>query len=198
MDSGSYPWRLKTFIKTRFLGKVIMFEEILEFKVITLLCYGKQKTLSLQQQVPKAQVWTIVEVVTICLNSMVSTCVLNQLEVISCCLMLWWLSSTWFWPWNLSHIPLLMGVKHVTSLILNYKCWTKTCGRRWWRWSNLFYKFWEHLILVRFILCKHMLDPPYKSLQVVENYVGRGNAIRLASKYDMKEVNPLLMTFLKG
>jgi hypothetical protein len=43
-----------------------------------------------------------------------------------------------------------------------------------------------------------MLDPLYKSLQVVENYVGHGNAIRLALKYDMKEVNPLLMTFLKG
>jgi hypothetical protein len=44
------------------------------------MCYGKQKMLSLQQQVPKAQVWTIVEVVTMCLNPMVSACVLNQSE----------------------------------------------------------------------------------------------------------------------
>jgi hypothetical protein len=47
-----------------------MFEEILELKVITLLCYGKQKMLSFQQQVPKTQVWTIVEVVIMCLNPM--------------------------------------------------------------------------------------------------------------------------------
>jgi hypothetical protein len=44
------------------------------------MCYGKQKMLSLQQQVPKAQVWTIVEVVTMCLNPMVFACVLNQSE----------------------------------------------------------------------------------------------------------------------
>jgi hypothetical protein len=47
MDSGLRPWKLKTLVKTRFVSKVIMFEEILEFKVTTLLCYGKQKTLSL-------------------------------------------------------------------------------------------------------------------------------------------------------
>jgi hypothetical protein len=39
-----------------------------------------------------------------------------------------------------------------------------------------------------------MLDPHYKSLRVVENYVGHGNAICLAFKYVMKEVIPLLTT----
>jgi hypothetical protein len=38
-----------------------------------------------------------------------------------------------------------------------------------------------------------MLDPCYKSIQVVENYVGCGNVIYLASKDDLKEVIPLLM-----
>ncbi len=42
-----------------------------------------------------------------------------------------------------------------------------------------------------------MLDPYYKSLQVVENYVERGNIIRLASKYDLKKVIPLLMTIFE-
>ncbi len=42
-----------------------------------------------------------------------------------------------------------------------------------------------------------MLDPHYKSLQVVENYVGHGNAIHLAFKYDMKEVIPLLVTIFE-
>jgi hypothetical protein len=42
-----------------------------------------------------------------------------------------------------------------------------------------------------------MLDPRYKSLLVVENYMGHGNAICLAFKYDMKENIPLLMTIFK-
>jgi hypothetical protein len=42
-----------------------------------------------------------------------------------------------------------------------------------------------------------MLDPCYKSLRVVENHVGCGNAICLAPKYDLKEVIPLLMIFFE-
>ncbi len=38
-----------------------------------------------------------------------------------------------------------------------------------------------------------MLDLHFKSLQIVENYVGLGATIRLASEYDKKIVIPLLM-----
>jgi hypothetical protein len=41
-----------------------------------------------------------------------------------------------------------------------------------------------------------MLDPHFKSLWVVENFVGHGNVIHLITKYDVKEVIPLLMTLL--
>jgi hypothetical protein len=47
------------------------------------------------------------------------------------------------------------------------------------------------------MLATLMLDPHYKSLWVVENYVGRGDAICLASKCDMKEVIPFLMTIFE-
>jgi hypothetical protein len=47
------------------------------------------------------------------------------------------------------------------------------------------------------MLATLMLDPHYKSLWVVENYVGCGDAIHLASKYDMKEVIPFLMTIFE-
>jgi hypothetical protein len=47
MDNELRSQKLKTPIKTRFASKVIMFEKTLEFKTIILLCYGKQKTLSL-------------------------------------------------------------------------------------------------------------------------------------------------------
>jgi hypothetical protein len=38
-----------------------------------------------------------------------------------------------------------------------------------------------------------MLDPCFKSLQIVENYVGLGATIHLAFKYDTKTRIPLLM-----
>jgi hypothetical protein len=38
-----------------------------------------------------------------------------------------------------------------------------------------------------------MLDPRFKSLQVVENLVGCGNAIQLVSKNDLKPMIPFLM-----
>jgi hypothetical protein len=43
-------------MKTTFASKVIMFEETLEFKQAILLCHGRQKKLTLQQKVHKAQV----------------------------------------------------------------------------------------------------------------------------------------------
>jgi hypothetical protein len=54
-----------------------MFDETLEFKQASITCYEKQKTITLQQIVPKAQVWAIVEVITSCLNPMVMACVMN-------------------------------------------------------------------------------------------------------------------------
>jgi hypothetical protein len=42
-----------------------------------------------------------------------------------------------------------------------------------------------------------MLDPRFKSLRVVENYVGRGACIRLATEYDANQVIPLLTTMFE-
>jgi hypothetical protein len=78
IESGMRHWKLKTFVKIRFVSKVIMVEETLEFKQTILLSYGRQKTLTLQQRIPKAQVWAIAEVVIHCLNLVVTTCMLNQ------------------------------------------------------------------------------------------------------------------------
>jgi hypothetical protein len=54
-----------------------MFEETLEFKQIIITYYERQKTIALQQRVPKAQMWAIAKV-TLTLNPMVITCVMNQ------------------------------------------------------------------------------------------------------------------------
>jgi hypothetical protein len=39
-----------------------------------------------------------------------------------------------------------------------------------------------------------MFDPWFKSLQIVKKLMGRGDAIRLVFKYDLKVIIPLLMT----
>jgi hypothetical protein len=67
--------KLKTLMKTKFASKVIMFEEILKFKNVFILCYNRQKFVALQQKVPKAQMWAIVEIITFvlrCLHTMVT------------------------------------------------------------------------------------------------------------------------------
>ncbi len=43
-ERGNQHRKLETPIKTRFVNKVIMFDETMEFKQVILLCYGKEKT----------------------------------------------------------------------------------------------------------------------------------------------------------
>jgi hypothetical protein len=55
-----------------------MIEECLEFKKTILIYYGRHKIMTLQQWVPKTQVWAITEAITYCLNIVVNACVMNQ------------------------------------------------------------------------------------------------------------------------
>jgi hypothetical protein len=64
--------KLKSLAKTKFVSKVIMCEETLEFKQAIITCYGKQKIVTLQQKVLKAQMWAIIEAITSCLNLVLS------------------------------------------------------------------------------------------------------------------------------
>jgi hypothetical protein len=65
-------------VKTKFDSKVIMFDETLEFKNAIILCYGRQKSIALQQRALKAQVWAIAEAITFTLNLVAYACVMNQ------------------------------------------------------------------------------------------------------------------------
>jgi hypothetical protein len=55
-----------------------MFKEIIEFKNAIIICYGKKFFVVLQQWIPKAQMWVIVEAIIYMLNPIVSSCVMNQ------------------------------------------------------------------------------------------------------------------------
>jgi hypothetical protein len=72
------PRKLKTLVKIKFVSKVILFQEFLEFKHTIALCYGQQQSLALQGHVPSPQVWVIAQVVVDILGPMVQQCVLNQ------------------------------------------------------------------------------------------------------------------------
>ncbi len=78
VERGLWIWKLKTPMKTRFASKVSMFGKILEFKKAIILCYGQQKTIVLQQMVPKVETWAIAKTLTSILNKVVIACVINQ------------------------------------------------------------------------------------------------------------------------
>jgi hypothetical protein len=55
-----------------------MFEETFELKNAIILCYGMQKFVALQQKIPKAQVWAIIEAIIFILNLVIFICVMNH------------------------------------------------------------------------------------------------------------------------
>jgi len=60
-------------MKTKFASKMIMFDKLLKFKEAIFLCYGQQRTLTLQQKVPKVEVWGIAKAFTSILNRVATT-----------------------------------------------------------------------------------------------------------------------------
>lgn len=78
IESKKTTLEIETHVKTRFVSKVIMFEETLKFKQV-MLCYGRQKTLNLHR-VLKAQVWGIVEAIITYLYPLMGACIMNQFK----------------------------------------------------------------------------------------------------------------------
>ncbi len=72
------PQKLKIPLKTRFVSRIILFQETLEFKHTIVLCYGRQQSLALQGHVPSPQVWAIVQTIVNTLGFVGQQCVLNQ------------------------------------------------------------------------------------------------------------------------
>jgi hypothetical protein len=64
-------------MKIRFVSKVTLFQQALEFRVVIHVCYNQQ-TLALQGKIPTTQVWAIAKLITSTLAPVVSSCVFNQ------------------------------------------------------------------------------------------------------------------------
>ncbi len=73
-----WPKKLKALVKIDFVSKVIMFEKTLGFEQIIITWYGRQKTITWQQRIPKAQKWAVVKVITSHFNLVVKACLINR------------------------------------------------------------------------------------------------------------------------
>jgi len=65
-------------MKTEFASNVIMFDKLLKFKEAIFFCYGRKRTIILQQKVLNVEVWGIAKTFTNVLNRVVTTYVMNK------------------------------------------------------------------------------------------------------------------------
>ncbi len=109
---------------------------MLEIKQVISLCYERQKTLCLYEQVLKAQMWAFVKTILACLNKslVMNACVMNQSKGY------WLLFDALNITTNLivaleSKLDFFAkGVKHLIYLMLNFTFWEIRCGKKFWRW----------------------------------------------------------------
>jgi len=62
----------------RFVSKIILFQEALQFKATIFLCYSQQTVVRVTSGVPPPLIWHIFQIIIDVLSSIVSACVLNQ------------------------------------------------------------------------------------------------------------------------
>jgi len=62
----------------KFASKVIMFQEALLFQATIVLCYNRQTTMKVVNQVPPPFTWHICQIIIDCFSLIVIACVLNQ------------------------------------------------------------------------------------------------------------------------
>jgi hypothetical protein len=182
-------------VKTRFVSKVIIFEKVLEFKKVILLCYGQQKTTILHQKVPKVEVWVIAKTFTCVLNHVVIAYVMNQSRGH------WLLSNVYNTRISLTLI-LEAKIGHATNVFYvldpfdveififqnNMRAKVVKAIKPFLQYLEAYDSHQMHNMLVL------MLDFRFKSLRVVENYVGCGACICFDVEYDANVIILILMT----
>jgi len=77
LESGLPECKLVTLVKTHFASKVAMFHQCLACRAIIIMCYGHQIE-ALANKIPSMQTWAIVEAICDVLSLVVTTCVVNQ------------------------------------------------------------------------------------------------------------------------
>ncbi|KAJ7538060.1 hypothetical protein O6H91_11G033100 [Diphasiastrum complanatum] len=194
IDSGLRPRKLKTPVKTRFASKVILFQETLEFREAIITCYSRQ-SLALQSRVPSPQIWAIAGAVSSTLIPVAKQCVLNQTRGY------WLLSDALVAALKLCIQMGQARYKIHNSMVANcngdFDAELELLNARMKDVVGVLEPFLS--CLVSFSARKAhnialMLDPRFKGLSLVRDYVGRDAAIQIVGEYDVKVLIPLLVT----
>lgn len=119
--------KLKTFIKTIFTSKVIMFEKTFEFKNAIFFCYGRYKFVIYNKEYLKPKCGVLLK------RSHLFWILLYQpmwwinIRAIGCCPMHWQKPLPLLWTWKLRYYNFLMGLKSLTFLKLKSSFCTRIC-----------------------------------------------------------------------
>ena len=195
IDAGLPTRKLKTPVKTRFASKVVLFQETQEYADAISICYRRQ-SLKLQARVPSGMTWATARTVTQTLNPVVQQCVLNQTRGY------WLLSDALAAAFRMSIElqgvydqcssvvpPLQVGDFESEIEILKARMAKTTVDvmKPFLRFSLQFVADRAHNML------SLMLDPRFKGLEYVIQYMGVAAAKQVVEDYDRKILIPYLV-----
>ena len=160
------------------------------------ICYGRQTT-TLQVQVPSGLTWAVAKAVTKILHLVMQQCILNQSRGY------WFLSDVLYATFHISiqlqneydqrmlAVPTLRYGQMDSELQLLY-------GRMAFEPIEVIKPCLAFAVdftceKVLYIMLSLMLDPMYKGLQVIIDYVGREKAMHIVAEYDQLVLVPLLV-----
>ena len=195
IDAGLPTRKLKTPVKTRFASKVVLFQETQEYADAISICYRRQ-SLKLQARAPSGMTWATARTVTQTLNPVVQQCVLNQTRG-------YWLLSDALaaafrmtielqgvYDQSSSVIPPLQVGDFESEIEILKARMAKTAVdvmKPFLRFSLQFVADKAHNML------SLMLDPRFKGLELVIQYVGVAAAKQVVEDYDRKILIPYLV-----
>ncbi|KAG0573230.1 hypothetical protein KC19_VG160100 [Ceratodon purpureus] len=195
IEAGVPSRKLKTPVKTRFASKVVLFQEMLEYADAINICYRGQ-SLKLQERVPSGLTWAVARTVTGTLNAIVKQCILNQTREYRL------LSDALAPAFRVSvelhdvhdqralAVPALR-VGNVESDIemLKMRMAREAIGvlKPFLAFADVFNESKAHNMLAL------MLDPRFKGLECIIEYIGVAKAKEIVQSYDKAVLIPFLI-----
>lgn len=200
IEAGLPSRKLKTPVKTRFASKVVLFQETLEYADAINICYRRQ-SLKLQERVPSGLTWAVARTVTGTLNAIVKQCILNQTRGY------WLLSDALAAAFRVSvelqdvhdqraHVVPALRVGDFESEIemLKMRMAREAIGvlKPFLAFAVVFSESKAYNMLAL------MLDPRFKGLECIIEYIGVAKAKEIVQSYDTAVLIPFLIKVHKS
>nr|XP_024359895.1 uncharacterized protein LOC112274515 isoform X1 [Physcomitrium patens] len=197
-DVGLRPRKLRAPVKGRFASKVILCQEALDYQPVLQLCSASQSD-GMFFDVPSVETWAIAKAVTVALNPVLQQCVMNRSkgywllsDAIAAALSLYLqlhketinrslpdpkLDPHFESELEVLQVRLVQEVMSTLSLSLNFTL-------------DYSAKHSHNMLAL-------MLDPRYKGLSLLKDYVGRDMALAVVAEVDNRALLPCLVTVFK-